>query len=54
MQEREMAHHRPDNGFFGMIAGCLLAAAVLVALLVGGQIAGPKVAFNSSPPINAR
>jgi len=54
MQEREMAHHNRNIGFFGMIAGCLLAAAVLVALLAGGQIAGPKVAFNVSPPINAR
>jgi hypothetical protein len=35
-------------------AGCLLAAAVLVALLVGGQIAGPKVVFNAPPPIVTR
>jgi hypothetical protein len=39
-------------GFFSMIAASLLAAAVLVALLVGGEISGPKVAFNGSPPLN--
>jgi hypothetical protein len=54
MQEREMAHHKPNIGFFAMIGGSLLAAAVLVALLIGGEIAGPKVAFNVSPPITAR
>jgi len=53
MQEREMAHHNRNIGFFSMIAGSLLAAAVLVALLVGGEIAGPKVAFNASPPLTA-
>jgi hypothetical protein len=36
-------------GFLSMIAISLLAAAVLVALLVGGEIAGPKVAFNGRP-----
>ena len=40
-------------GFFSMIAVSLLAAAVLVALLVGGEIAGPRVAFNGPPPITA-
>ena len=54
MREREMAHHNRNIGFFSMIAGSLLAAAVLVALLVGGEIAGPKVVFNASPPITAR
>ena len=54
MQEREMAHHNRNIGFFSIIAGSLLAAAVLVALLVGGEIAGPKVVFNASPPITAR
>jgi hypothetical protein len=53
MQEREMAHHNGNIGFFSMIAGSLLAAAVLVALLVGGEIAGPKVAFNASRPVSA-
>ena len=54
MQEREMAHHNRNIGFFSMIAGSLLAAALLVALLVGGEIAGPKVAFNAPPPIVTR
>jgi hypothetical protein len=53
MQEREMAHHNRNIGFFSIIAGSLLAAAVLVALLVGGEIAGPKVATNASPPVTA-
>jgi len=52
-EEREMAHHNRNIGFFSVIAGCLLAAAVLVALLVGGEIAGPKVAINASPPVTA-
>jgi hypothetical protein len=54
MGEREMARHNRNIGFFSMIGGSLLAAAVLVALLVGGEIAGPKVVFNASPPITAR
>jgi hypothetical protein len=45
-----MAHPNRNIGFFTMVAGSLLAAAVLMALLVGGEIAGPKVAFNASPP----
>jgi hypothetical protein len=49
-----MAHHKSNIGFFAMIGGSLLAASLLVALLVGGQVAGPKVAFNASPPITAR
>jgi hypothetical protein len=54
MQEREMAHHESNIGFFAMIGGSLLAAFLLVALLVGGQVGGPKVAFNASPAITAR
>jgi hypothetical protein len=38
--------------FDRLVVACL-PAAVLVALLVGGEIAGPKVAFNASPPITA-
>ena len=44
-----MAHHKSNIGFFSMIGGSLLAAVLLVALLVGGEIVGPKVTFNSSP-----
>ena len=49
-----MAHHNSNIGFFAVIAGSVLAAALFVALLIGGQVAGPKVAFNASPPITAR
>jgi hypothetical protein len=45
--------HNRNIGFFSMIAASLLAAAVLVALLAGGNIAGPTVAFNGSPPVAA-
>jgi hypothetical protein len=47
-----MAHDR-NIGFFSAIAASLLAAVVLVALLVGGEIGGPRVAFNGSPAITA-
>jgi hypothetical protein len=48
-----MAHNR-NVGFFSLIAVSLLAAALLVSLLVGGEISGPKVAFIGAPPITAR
>ena len=54
LQEPEKAHHKSNIGFFAVIGGSLLAAALLVALLVGGQLAGPKVALNASPSITAR
>ena len=37
-----MAHHKSNIGFFAVIGGSLLAAALLVALLVSGRVAGPK------------
>jgi len=40
--------------FFVMVGCSLLAAALLVGLLVGGEIAGPNVAFNSSSSTSAR
>ena len=46
--------HKSNIGFFVMIGSSLLAAALLVALLVGGEITGPKVAFNSSSSTSAR
>ena len=49
-----MAYHKSNIGFFGLIGGNLLAAALLIALLVGGQLAGPKVALNASPPTTTR
>jgi len=54
VQEQEMAHQKSNTVFFAVIGGSLLAAALLIALLVGGQFAGPKVAFNATPPITAR
>jgi len=51
--EFRMAHNR-NVGFFSVIAASLLAAALLVALLVGGEISGPRVGFVGSPPITAR
>jgi hypothetical protein len=48
-----MAHHNSNVGFFAIVGGSLLAAALLVALLVGGEIAGPKVALSGSPSITA-
>jgi hypothetical protein len=44
-----MAHSR-NVGFFSLIAASLLAAALLVSLLVDGEISGPKVAFVGAPP----
>ena len=35
--------------FFGLIAASLRAAAVLIGLLVAGDVAGPRVAMNHSP-----
>ena len=46
--------HNSNIGFFVMIGGSLLAAVLLVALLVGGEIAGPHVAFHSSSSTSAR
>jgi hypothetical protein len=33
-----------DRRFYGFVGGGLLAAGLLVALLVGGKVAGPRVA----------
>jgi hypothetical protein len=30
--------------FYGFVAACLIGAVLLLALLVGGEVAGPKVA----------
>jgi hypothetical protein len=49
-----MAHNRNSVGFFSLIAVSLLAAALLVSLLVGGEISGPKVALVGTPPKTAR
>jgi len=34
--------------FYGLIGGCLLAAGILVALMLGGEVAGPRVAETPS------
>jgi hypothetical protein len=39
-----------DVGFFSLIVASLLAAALLVSLLVGEEISGPKVAFIARHP----
>lgn len=36
--------------FFGLTAASLCAAVVLIGLLLAGDIAGPRVALNHSPP----
>jgi hypothetical protein len=46
--------HNSNIGFFVMVGSSVLAAALLVALLVGGEIAGPNVAFHSSSSTYAR
>ncbi len=48
-QEPEVSNGRPNLLFFGLIAASLCAAAVLIGLLVAGDVAGPRVAMNHSP-----
>jgi hypothetical protein len=49
-QEPEMPKDRPNLAFFVAIATSLCAAVVLIALLIAGDVAGPKVAMNNLPP----
>jgi len=37
-----------DRRFYALIGTCLLAAGVLVALMIGGEVAGPRVAETPS------
>ena len=37
-----MSHQ--DWRFYGFIGGCVLAAGILVALLIGGEVGGTRVA----------
>ena len=37
-----MSHE--DYRFYGFVGGCLLAAGLLIALLVGGEVGGTRVA----------
>jgi hypothetical protein len=43
-----------DLRFFGFIAGCLLAAGLLVSLILGGEVAGPRVAELPSQHTHSR
>jgi hypothetical protein len=49
-----MQNDRPSLVFFSIIAVSLIAAIVLIGLLIGGDVAGPKVSMNNLPPIAAR
>jgi hypothetical protein len=49
-QEPEMSNDRPNLLFFGWIAASLCAAVVLIGLLIAGDVVGPRVATNISPP----
>ena len=42
-----MPKDRPSLAFFALIATSLCAAVVLVALLIAGDVAGPRVAMNN-------
>ena len=44
-----MPKDRPSLAFFALIATSLCAAVVLIALLIAGDVAGPKVATNNLP-----
>jgi len=49
IQELDVSKDRPNLAFFSVIATSLCAAVVLVALLIAGDVAGPKVAMNNLP-----
>ena len=53
-QEIEMPNDRSSLVFFSLIGASLCAAVVLVALLIAGDVSGPRVAMNNLPPITAR
>jgi hypothetical protein len=44
-----MPNARSNRTFFILIAASLSAAAFLVALLMTGNVTGPKVATNNAP-----
>jgi len=45
-----MPNDRPNLAFVVLIAASLCAAVALVALLIAGDVAGPRVAMNNLPP----
>jgi hypothetical protein len=49
-----MPKYRPSLAFFALVAASLCAAVVLVALLIAGDVAGPRVAMSNLPPLSAR
>ena len=49
-----MSKDRPNIAFFAVIASSLCAAVLLMALLIPGDVAGPKVAMNNLPPHSGR
>ncbi len=44
-----MSNGRPNLLFFALIAASLCAAVVLIGLLVGGEVGGPRIAMNNMP-----
>jgi hypothetical protein len=52
-QELEMTTNRSNLPFFALITASLSAAAILVGLLVAGDVAGPRVAMNN-PPLHSQ
>ena len=49
-----MSKDRPNLAFFAVIVSSLCAAVLLMALLIAGDVAGPKVAMNNLPPHSGR
>jgi hypothetical protein len=47
-KELKMPNDRSNLRFFTLIAASVCAAVILVALLVAGDVAGPKVAMNNA------
>jgi hypothetical protein len=45
-----MPNDRPSLAFFALIATSLCAAVVFVALLIAGDVAGPRVTMNNFSP----
>jgi hypothetical protein len=48
-----MSKDSSNVAFFALIASSLCAAVLLMALLIAGHVAGPKVAMNNLPPHSA-
>ncbi len=45
MTKKSPRYHTPSNkGFFIIMGCCALGAIILVALLIGGEVQGPRVA----------